>query len=242
MRTVKIILILTLYCVTSMQAQWGGKKVKGNGTTTTKTRSLSEYDQVKVKGSLDVELVLGEEGKIIIKGESNLLPYIITEVEGEVLKIYVKKGVYLKPTIGKKLIITVPFKDLNKVSLSGSGDVYSNDIIKTTEFKTSVSGSGDVQLIVKAENIESSVSGSGDLELKGTTSNLDCKVTGSGNIKALDLNAKDVTASVTGSGDIELTSTHSLKARVTGSGDIDYQGNPEKEDKKISGSGDITKI
>jgi len=32
-----------------------------------------------------------------------------------------------------------------------------------------------------------------------------------------------------------------VKARVTGSGDIDYQGNPEREDKKVSGSGDITK-
>ncbi|MDH7446548.1 head GIN domain-containing protein [Aquimarina sp. 2201CG14-23] len=243
MRTVLIILSVTLCSITSIHAQWwgNGKKIEGDGNEVTKTRSLSEYDQVKVKGSLDVSLVSGTEGKIKIEGESNLIPYIVTEIEGEALKIYVKKGYYLKTSRGKQLLITVPFRDLNKVSLSGSGDVFSDDTIKANSFKTSVSGSGDVRLAVEANELESSVSGSGDLTLKGIAENLECNVTGSGDVKAYDLKAKNVDASVTGSGDIKVTSTYSLKARVTGSGDIDYQGNPEKEDKKVSGSGDITK-
>ncbi|MFD2562427.1 head GIN domain-containing protein [Aquimarina rubra] len=243
MRTVTFILSLVLCGATSVQAQWwgNGKKIEGDGNMVTKTRTTSEYDQVKVKGSLDVSLVSGSEGNIKIEGESNLIPYVKTEIEGEALKIYVEKGYYLKVSKGKKLIVTVPFKDLNKVSLSGSGDIYSDDVIKATDFTTSVSGSGDVRLAVEANSIESSVSGSGDLILKGSTNNLECKVNGSGDVKAYDLKAKDVIASVNGSGDIKVTSTSSLKARVTGSGDIDYQGNPEKEDKKVSGSGDITK-
>ncbi|MHA7057343.1 head GIN domain-containing protein [Aquimarina sp. M1] len=243
MRTVTIILSLALCGVTSIHAQWwgNGKKIEGDGNVVTKTRSLSDYDQVKVKGSLDVALVSGTEGAIKIEGESNLIPYVKTEIEGEALKIYVEKGYYLKVSKGKKLLITVPFKDLDEVSLSGSGDIYGNDVIKASNFKTSVSGSGDIRLAVEAIRMESYVSGSGDLELRGTTDNLECKVTGSGDVKAYDLKAKDVIASVTGSGDIKITSTASLKARVTGSGDIDYQGNPEREDKKVSGSGDITR-
>ncbi|MBW1296522.1 head GIN domain-containing protein [Aquimarina litoralis] len=243
MRTVTIILSLALCSITTVNAQWwgNGKKVVGDGNMVTKTRNLSDYDQVKVKGSLDVSLISGTEGKITVEGESNLIPYVVTEVDGDALKIYVEKGYYLKVSRNKKLVITVPFKDLSKVSLTGSGDVYSEDVIKASNFKTSVSGSGDVRLAVEANTIESSVSGSGDLVLKGTADNLECTVTGSGDLKAYDLKAKDVVASVTGSGDIKVTSTSYLKARVTGSGDIDYQGNPEKEDKKVSGSGDITR-
>ncbi|WP_378173731.1 head GIN domain-containing protein [Aquimarina sp. SS2-1] len=243
MRVVTIFLCLALCSMTSIHAQWwgNGKKIEGDGNVVTKTRTTSEYDQINVKGSLDVSLISGSEGNIKIEGESNLIPYVKTEIEGESLKIYVEKGYYLKVSKGKKLIVTVPFKDLNRVSLSGSGDVYGDDVIKASDFKTSVSGSGDVRLVVDADRVESSVSGSGDLILKGSTKNLECKVNGSGDIKAYDLKAKNVVASVTGSGDIKVTSTSSLKARVTGSGDIDYKGNPEKEDKKVSGSGDITK-
>lgn len=243
MKTAAFIIGLTLCSITSLQAQWwgNGKKINGDGNSVTKNRTTPDYDQVKVKGSLDVSLISGTEGKIIIKGESNLINYIVTEVEGDALKVYVKKGYYLKPSVGKKLIITVPFKDLTQVTLSGSGDVYSSDPIKASDFKTGVSGSGDVKLVVDAENIWGQVSGSGDLALKGSTENFNGNVSGSGDLSAYELNAKNVTATVSGSGDIEVMATTYLKARVSGSGDIFYKGDPQKEDKKVSGSGDITK-
>ncbi len=243
MRTATIILSITLLSITSLQAQWwgNGKKIQGNGNIVTKDRSTSDYDVIKLKGSLDVSLVSGTEGKLSIEGESNLIEYIVTEVEDDALKIYVKKGYYLKQSRGKKLVVTVPFKDLNRVTLSGSGDIYSDDIIKATDFKTGVSGSGDVKLVVDAQNTEGYVTGSGDLELSGTSEVFDCKVTGSGDIEAYSLKANKVVASVTGSGDLQVTANSSIKARITGSGDIMYRGNPEIEDKKVSGSGDITK-
>ncbi|WP_103068517.1 head GIN domain-containing protein [Aquimarina sediminis] len=243
MRTVAIILGLALCSITSLQAQWwgNGKKISGNGNSITKDRTTSDYDQIKVKGSLDVSLISGTEGKISIEGESNLIEYIITDVENDILRIYVKKGYYLKPSYGKKLIITVPFEDLSQVTLSGSGDVYSSDTIKASSFKTGVSGSGDVQLVVNAKSIWGQVTGSGDLAIKGATESFNGNVSGSGDLSAYDLKAKNVTATVSGSGDIEVMATSYLKARVSGSGDIFYKGNPEKEDKKVSGSGDITK-
>lgn len=243
MRTATIILSIALCSITSLNAQWWGnsKKIKGNGNVVTKNRSTSDYDEIKVKGSLDVSLIAGNEGSIKIEGESNLIDYIVTEVENEELKIYVKKGYYLKPTNGKDLIITVPFKDISKVVLSGSGDIYSNDVIKATDFKTGVSGSGDVKLVVDAQNTIGQVSGSGDLVLSGSSNSFETKVSGSGDVMAFDLKAKDVTAAVAGSGDVEVTATNSIKARVSGSGDIDYKGNPQKEDKSVSGSGDITR-
>ncbi len=243
MRTVTVILGIVLCSITSLQAQWwgNGKKISGNGEMISKNRSTADYDEIKLKGNLDVSLVSGTEGKIIIEGESNLIDYVLTEVEDDVLKIYVEKGHYLKISNGKKLVVTVPFKDLSKVSLSGSGDIYGTDVIKAENFKTGISGSGDVKLAIEAKNTESYITGSGDLSLSGFSNNFDCKVTGSGDIEAYRLQAKEVQASVTGSGDIQVTATSSIKARVTGSGDIFYKGNPKLEDKKVSGSGDITK-
>ena len=241
MRTITIILSLAVLSITSVHAQlWGNKKIKGNGSVISKKRNVSSYDQIKVKGSLDVALISGTEGSLHIKGESNLIPHVKTEIKNNALHIYVEKGYSINTSKGKNIVVTVPFIDLNEVTLSGSGDIYSDAIIKTSNFITNISGSGDIRLSIEASNIESSVSGSGDLVMKGSTQKLACKVTGSGDLKAYDLAAKDVVAEVTGSGDIKVTSTESLKARVTGSGDVDYKGNPEKIDKKVHGSGDIS--
>ena len=234
-----IILSVIALSTIQVQAQWG-KGVKGNGEVTTITREVGNYDQVNVGGFFDVELVYGDEGTITISGESNLLEYLVTEVKDTALKIKVKKGKNLKPSKNKNITITVPFRDLDEVTLAGSGDVISKNVIKASSFNSAVAGSGDLILEVEASSVEGSVAGSGDLTLKGSTDNVELKVAGSGDIHARNLNAKHAEASVAGSGDIELNCTQSIKARVSGSGDIDYTGSPGKEDTKVSGSGDIS--
>ena len=91
----KLVLILSIALLsTSVNAQWwGSKKVSGNGNTVTDTRNVSDYDEVGVAGSFDVILVAGAEGKITVEAEENLQEYIITEVKGDKLKIYIEDGV-----------------------------------------------------------------------------------------------------------------------------------------------------
>jgi len=242
MKTAVSVFSMMVLCVTSVCAQWWSSdtKVKGDGNVVSKTRSISDYDKVSLKGSLDVALVYGEEGSIKIEAESNLIEHIVTKVEGNDLKIHVEKGYNLNPSNGRKLLITVPFKELSKVNVAGSGDINSYDTIKTNGFEINITGSGDVKLGLEAEDVKVLITGSGTAALTGNTNLLACNVTGSGDLYATKLKAKNVDASVTGSGNIKVDVTEFLKARVTGSGDIDYSGNPIKEDKKVAGSGDIT--
>jgi len=128
---------------------------------------------------------------------------------------------------------------LTNISLSGSGDLWNEDVLQMEKLSTSITGSGDVVLEVKTSSIEGKVTGSGDLTLKGSTESLSAKVTGSGDFHGFDLDSKNTDVAVTGSGDAKVVSTQNLKARVSGSGDIRYKGNPKKEDTKVSGSGSI---
>ena len=232
-----ITICLILVAAVQVQAQWWGKGIKGNGDVTTITRSVGNYDEVNVGGSFDVELVAGTEGTITIQGESNLLEYIVTEVRGNALKIKVENNKNLRTT--KKIKITVPFQDLSEVTLAGSGDVWTKDVIKATNFKTAVAGSGDLTLDVDASSIDASVAGSGDLTLKGNSRDIEASVAGSGEVHAKDLKADNAYVSVAGSGDVSVNCSKSIKARVSGSGDVEYYGNPDKQDTKVSGSGKI---
>jgi len=235
-----VTLCLALSLVTITSAQW--KRVKGNGNVVTIERSTGDYDAVMVSGFFDVDLVDGPEGQLTLRGEENLLDHIVTEVKGGDLVIKVEKGLNLQPSTWKEGIhITVPVESISAVSLSGSGDIVGKKTLKSSNFTTNMSGSGDITLTVDTDNIEASMSGSGDINLSGRTSNFEVRISGSGDVKAYDLEADNVEATVSGSADIKVTVNGELKARVSGSGDIHYRGNPTKIDSKTSGSGDISR-
>ena len=231
------IIIILLAFTANVNAQWYGKKIKGNGNVVTETRNVSDYSQIAVAGSFDVKLIAGKEGKLIIKGEDNLLEYLITEVKDGKLKIKWEKGININTT--KELLVTVPFEDIEAVSLAGSGDVFSEDTIKTDNLKVALAGSGDVKLIINASSISSAVSGSGDIKLMGSSENLKCAIAGSGDINGYELVSDNVEVSIAGSGDIKVNAKENLKARISGSGDVYYKGNP-RQDVKVSGSGSVS--
>lgn len=238
----KLLLVFALIFSTSISAQnWLRNTVKGNGKITKITRTTADYNAIKCAGFMDFELVKGTEGTIIIEGEENLLEYIVTEVQGQSLVVKVENGVNLKTGWNKEIKITIPFEDIEKVSLAGSGDVWNKDVIDMDELNVELSGSGDINLKVKTNSLSSALTGSGDINITGDTNNLVTKVTGSGDFHGYELNSNNTEAYITGSGDIKVVSNDMLKARVTGSGDIKYKGNPDKEDTKVAGSGSISK-
>lgn len=243
MKNLIVTIFITLLCVTTIQAQWwqGTKKVNGNGNMTTQSRTVSNYESVALTGSMDVILVKGREGNLKIEAEENLQRHIITEVSGGKLKISVEKGYSLNPSRNHDIVITVPFTDIERVSLTGSGDIRSSDLVTADDFSINITGSGNVKLPLKAKNTSANITGSGDIDLKGSSVDFDCKVTGSGDISAFDFQCENVQATVTGSGDIQVYASESLKASTPGSGDIEYRGNPKKEDFRTIGSGSISK-
>lgn len=233
----KLILLIAILTISTIQAQ---KKIKGNGNITTVTRTTSDYEGIKCAGSFDYVLVAGEEGKITLEGESNLLDYIITEVKDGNLIVKTENHINLSPSWNKTVKITIPFKDINQVSLAGSGDLWNKDKITSNNLKVALAGSGDVVLNIEASTVKSSLAGSGDLTLKGKTNSLEARVAGSGDFHGFDLQSNNTDVSVAGSGDAQVVCNGSLKARVAGSGDIKYTGNPKTEDTKVAGSGSIS--
>ena len=240
--TIKYLVFCALLSAMSANAQWSNSsKVKGNGKVVSENRTTASYDEIKIGGAFDVELIAGKEGGISLKGEENLLPLIIVEVEGNVLKIYPKKNINMSSTSGKAIVVTVPFESISDVSLGGSGSIIGKSIIKADRFNAKLSGSGDIVLLIDAQDVMAAISGSGDITLKGKASNYECKLSGSGDINSYELEAVNCNAAMSGSGNIRVNCTDTLTARISGSGDIEYKGNPKTKDTKVSGSGRISK-
>lgn len=238
----KLSVLLVILTTTLSSAQWHQEKIKGNGTISSREINTAEYESINVSGSFHVTLVEGKEGKISIKGEENLLEFILVESNGSDLQIRSEKGYSLTPSKGKKIEITVPVEEIDRVSLAGSGDLVSNFTLKTNSLKATLAGSGDIKLSLEANDIEAKLAGSGDIEFKGKTKNFEASVAGSGDIKAIELQSENSKVNVSGSGNISTNCSELIEARVAGSGDVEYNGNPKKTDTKVVGSGRIKMI
>lgn len=214
------------------------QRVKGNGKLIQKTRNVGSFDGVGVSGSFDVFLVAGNEGKIELSVEENLAQYLVTEVKEGNLKIKWKKGTNIRTT--KNTTVTVYFKDINSLAMSGSGDIISKDKIKGNSLGLAVAGSGDIKVDMDVQMAKSAISGSGDIELSGKATEFKAAVSGSGDVDAYDLKTEKADLKIAGSGSIGISVEKEIVARVSGSGDIKYKGQPRIEDIKVSGSGTIS--
>lgn len=235
-----IFVLILLLLVFAFVRLWK-KRVYGNGNNILLKRSTEDYEEIRLSGSLNVELVDGTVGNLILSGEENLLKYIITEVKNEKLYLAIEKGYKLKSSLENGIQLTVPVERISSIKISGSGDVVSKKTLRSAGFMTRIIGSGNITADLEVETLSTTVAGSGYLNFSGKTKNFSASTAGNCNIKAYDLEADDVDLALAGSGIIMVTAKKKLKARVSGSGYIHYQGNPENVDFKTNGSGRIFK-
>ena len=238
----KLIQIAALFILLPFYAQnwWNSSAVQGNEKIITEQRKTSDYETISVSGSFKVTLTNGNEGAIQIKGEENILKYVLIETKGEHLKIRMKSNTNL--SYKHKIEVTVPVASIKSVSMSGSGSITSQNILKANRFDASQSGSGSIHLKIEASHLNASVSGSGHIHLSGNATKTEEEVSGSGYIDAQELEATTTLADVSGSGRIITYTKENLDASVSGSGTVKYVQEPKKIKQSVSGSGRIHKI
>lgn len=214
-----------------------GQRVVGNGKLITETRPIQNYKAIFVQGSFDVVLTDNLQKEVSIQGEENIIPLVVCEVVNDELLLKWKPKVSISTKKGVKVF--VPFQQIEKVKLKGSGDIWSDNKTIVENFVIDLEGSGDIDLNINAQKLQVNLMGSGDVDLKGEVQEAFFSLQGSGDISAFDLICQTAEVSVFGSGDVEVTAKKSFIGKVFGSGDISVKGNPKKIHRKIFGSGDI---
>ena len=235
-----ITLVMLIISLHAINAQYG-KKVRGNGNVVTLERQTDDYDAITVGGFFDVTLIAGEEGKIILKGEDNILSYIETEVKGGTLTIRPKNNTNLIPSRGESVTITIPVDQIDALRLSGSGKLISKKTLQSDQFKVHTSGSRNVELTIMSKSVIAISSGSSNINLSGTAKNIDVTSSGSSNLNAFGLKVDTIALVASGSSNINITVNKTMDSRVSGSGNVTYRGEPSIIKNKLSGSGSVSK-
>jgi hypothetical protein len=205
--------------------------------------ALADFDQVALRGSDDVNVVVGKSFSVSATGPESALDLLEIVVEDGVLKIGRKSnsswhiGWSRKNDRDVKITVTMPV--IRGAKLAGSGDLAIDKAIADA-FKVSLAGSGDLKIgNVEAKSVALSLAGSGDIEIAGRTGSIDISGAGSGSVMAGALEAETADISLAGSGDISARATGSASVSVMGSGDVAISGTDKCKTSKL-GSGNVT--
>ena len=236
MRTIQIPLILTTFALLFTTSSCIDEMfLEGNGVVKSEIRVASGFDEVVSSGDFQVTIMPGSGYSVEVSAESNLLPYIETDVIGNTLKIRTRGIRSLRQNVPIVINITTPV--LNGLTLSGSGLIQTGSFL-SSDFRIDLSGSGNIDTQISSDRIKASVSGSGTIFMEGAAVESNFVISGSGKIKSYKLEQSSCRAVISGSGDLFVNASESLDASISGSGRVYYIGNPVIHT-SISGSGAV---
>ncbi|MCP4180723.1 MAG: DUF2807 domain-containing protein [bacterium] len=178
-------------------------EIKGNGVHAEKTYNLPNFNAVNIETAGDIKIVIGDMNKIQISGDSNLLPYVLHQINNKTLTLKENKNIVTDLPL--KIIITT--KNLNKFILNGAGNIH--------------------LLGINNRHFSIESNGFGNIVATGKTDNLKIKSNGAVNINCKNLIADNVSLNAAGVGNVTFYAKHILNATATGIGSVTYYGNPK---------------
>lgn len=211
------LLIGSLLLMTNVVNAQFGTSARGNGKVVTNERNVSDFTAISIISSADVVLTQGDKIAVIVETDENLQEKVTTKVSGGDLEIGIK-GSISRVT---KMTVYVTVVNLQRVNISGSGDVDSKGVIRGNDLEIHINGSGDVEMDLQTKSVVARINGSGDIELSGIQGNLELFVNGSGDFEADGVRLDQCNISVNGSGDVKLNgSANNVTLKQSASGDI----------------------
>jgi len=168
---------------------------KGNGNIISQERNVDGFNGIKFEGVGNVNVYPGENYRVIVKTDSNLMDRVLTTVSGNILQITQKSGQFN----ASELTINVYMPEIKSITLNSAGNikVFNGN---SSELSISLTGAG---------NIEAQ-----DLQVQNVTVNN----SGAGNIKIWAINTLNGTLS--GAGNISYKGSPTINVNKTGAGNI----------------------
>jgi hypothetical protein len=196
----RIFLIFALVACTSAAA----------GPQTETVRSVGAFHGLDVATVIDVDVTIGPVARVELRGPSDWVAKISTDVIDGVLRISLPKNDHVP-----KLSAVITMPELTSVAVSGVAGVH---VAK-----------------LAAKTLDVTITGVGSVELAGTADTMHVDISGTGQLMAKALTTSATTLTVAGSGEATIRATKQVDASVSGVGDVTILGNPATIHKHVSG-------
>lgn len=206
---------------------------KDKSPVITQTFELEAFKGIELSIAGNVRVIEGTNQKVEITGREETVHEIIKTVNSGVWDINLPDNYHKSYD---ELDIVITSNEIEKLIISGSGDIIGEHTLPLSS--VIISGSGNIAVKTETSILNCKISGSGNITISGKTDSLKHLVSGSGNLKGFALETTDTEINITGSGNSEVFVTTNLEVKISGSGNVYFKGNPSITI-NITGSGKI---
>jgi hypothetical protein len=216
------------------------------GETITKTFGIkNSYSVLIVEDAIDVILSDVAEQITVTAGE-NVMPNVVVEAAGGVLKIFYKNGA---GRFASKIAVTLPVNtNLSEINLSGASSISSESALRNSSVAVKLSGASEFSGNVETGLLDLDISGASTVAIEGSATKLVMNLSDasevskkvSGNRYALACDECDVTMSGASDAYIHCNGKINILS-LSGASDLHYTGNAliTLTGNSVSGGSDI---
>jgi hypothetical protein len=236
-RTIQILTAFFLTSTLLTSCMFSGPSINGNGDVKTEKLKTGDFDEIKVSRGMNVYITQGDETKVVVKADENLLDIIETKVEDGALIIRATENIR-KATV-KKVYVTTP--DISLIKSSSGSNVYSETVLKSEHLDISSSSGSNIKLLISVGSVDASSSSGSNIRLEGKADNFDGDASSGSNIKAKELKSKSCKVEASSGANIWISVKENLKAHASSGGNIFYKGSLSNAEIKKSSGGNVKK-
>jgi autotransporter translocation and assembly factor TamB len=230
-------LLTMLFLQTTLATTPGFGWIKGSGNVIKETRNVSSFTGIDVGGAFDVILIKANKEKVVLEIDDNLMPYVTTKVFGGILEIDNKKD-FRNP---KELKVTIYYKSIDEIDLSGAASLFSEDVLKTESLEIDASGASDIELKLDLDYLEADFSGASRIEFSGRAKSVEVETSGATVFRAFDLETESFEIDASGAAVARIWVTKELSLEASGASSVRYKGSPSIDIINISGASSVRK-
>jgi hypothetical protein len=214
-------------------------EVNGNGNIVSKETEVSTFVRLHLACKGVVELHQGEEEKVMIECDENLLEYFSAGNAGRTL--YVATEANLKRLNFTKCVVKVFLRQLHLLYVrNDKGDVVCpSELSLSQPLEVKVQSVGNTELNLAVPSLKVLCQGTGFTLVKGRCEKLEVKNQGTGDFDSSHMKAAEVVLRSMATGNMRVHADKTIRISNFGTGYIHYYGNAVVEDVKQYGTGVI---
>jgi hypothetical protein len=216
-------------------------QVQGNGILAVREQSVSSFTRLHLSVRGTVELVQGDEEKVLIEGDDNLLDYLLVTNAGRTL--YVTTEDKLRSPAYTQLRVRVYLRQLDQLDVAGQGDVHcATALVVPGPLTVKVQSEGNTDLHLETGVLTLNAACQGRLTLRGTVGEANIKTTSQGDLDASELRAGQLKLRNMSEGNVELFATDTIAIQHLGQGYVHYAGPARLTDVRQYGEGEVKHV
>jgi uncharacterized protein YxeA len=231
-----VVVLAIFSIILIIRFELSGEIIEGSGNIVSETHEAQAFNDIEVKGNIEVYLTQGDKHSIMVYTDDNLKEYIKTDIHRD--QLVISLGKRIKGT--EKPRVYIEFSDLENLNASAGAIVFAEEAIQGEELSIDLRSGAESHLNLVFEKADIDITTGAEATIKGSVEMLIADIATGSTLNAKNFHAVNCSVNSKSGSQSTVYVSGQLNAMASSGGHVVYTGNPSQKSYTTSGGGIIT--